>query len=212
MISLSLFLPGAGAGTYMATLRVKNGTTGCESSVYNISVTINALPTATISGTVTICAGQSTNLTFSSATGTSFTYSDGTTTSGTVPFASGTAAVSVNPASTTTYTIASVSDGTCTNSSVSGSAVVTVNTIPAFTTCTGAQTAAITSNCATAVTYSTIPVASGMPAPTLTYTFTGATTVAGNGDGSGESFNKGITHVTVKAAMAAVLTQPAPLS
>lgn len=39
----------------------------------------------------------------------------------------------------------------------------------------------------------------GIPAPGLTYTFSGATTGSGTGTGSGQTFNKGTTHVIVTA-------------
>ncbi|NCI46521.1 HYR domain-containing protein [Sediminibacterium soli] len=40
---------------------------------------------------------------------------------------------------------------------------------------------------------------SGTPAPNVNYTFSGATTASGTGTGSDQTFNKGITHVTVTA-------------
>jgi hypothetical protein len=49
--------------------------------------------------------------------------------------------------------------------------------------------------CGRAVTYTT--TVGGLPAPTVTYSFTGATTGSGAGDGSGSTFNVGITNVTV---------------
>jgi len=43
---------------------------------------------------------------------------------------------------------------------------------------------------------------SGVPAPDVTYTFTGATTGSGSGTGSGKVFNKGVTNVVVSATNA----------
>ena len=91
--------------------------------------------------------------------------------------------------------------GGCGNSSNTTTAVeVTVNTAPSFTTCTGNQTGNTDAgSCDGAVTYSTAPVATGSPAPALTYAFTGATTGSGSGDGSGSTFSKGVTNVTLTA-------------
>jgi len=86
-------------------------------------------PTGAISGSTTICAGASTNLTLTvTGTGTiSGTLSNGATFSGTAP----TITVSVTPGSTLTYTIATLSDANCSANSgdLSGSATVTVNPI-----------------------------------------------------------------------------------
>jgi hypothetical protein len=57
--------------------------------------------------------------------------------------------------------------------------------------------------CDAVVTY---PLAvNGIPAPSVSYTFTGATTGTGIGTGSGQTFNTGITHVVVQAAIAVEL-------
>jgi hypothetical protein len=48
---------GAANGTYNANLTVTNSTTGCVSGNYAITVTVNALPVPTISGSDTICQG-----------------------------------------------------------------------------------------------------------------------------------------------------------
>lgn len=58
-----------------------------------------------------------------------------------------------------------------------------------------ASTTAVT--CNTIVNY---PLAvNGIPAPALSYTFSGATTGTGSGTGTGNTFNKGTTHVTLTA-------------
>ena len=90
-----------------------------------------------------------------------------------------------------------VSDGTATASMTVN---VTVNTVPAFSSCVPNQTANTTSNsCANTVAYSSTEVVTGNPTPTITYVFSGATTGSGSGDGSGSSFNKGTTTVTLTA-------------
>ena len=69
---------------------------------------------------------------------------------------------------------------------------------PAFTTCPGNQTGTTgASGCSATVGYTT--AASGFPAPSLTYAFSGATTGSGSGDGSGSAFNTGVTNVTITA-------------
>jgi hypothetical protein len=96
------------------------------------TVTVNARPTAAISGGANYCNGQSTktNLTLTvTGSGTiSGTLSDGTQFSGTAP----TINVSVSPSSTTTYTVSTLSDANCTAqaSDLSGSATVNVNARP----------------------------------------------------------------------------------
>src|ERR1019366_1773047 len=102
---------------------------------------------AVISGTATICSGNSTNLSIAITGGTSpFTvvYTDGT--AATVTGYTSGSNISVSPTSNETYTITSVmSTGGCVGTGNSGSAVVTVNAVPsisnftssAATTCTG---------------------------------------------------------------------------
>ncbi len=105
-----------------------------------------------------------------------------------------------NPGSAGNYFYSiSVTNATgCTRTS-SAEAVVAAScgTAPSFTTCPGNQTANTASLCSAVKTYST--AATGNPVPTITYAFTGATTVSGSGDGSGSTFNVGTTTVTVTA-------------
>ena len=94
-------------------------------------VTVNPRPTAVLSGTETICDGQSATLSLAvtgSGTISGTLLPGGIAFSGTGP----TITVSVNPSATTTYTIATLADGTCTAQAVdmTGSAVVTVNPRP----------------------------------------------------------------------------------
>lgn len=93
----------------------------------SITMDVYALPTGAISGTTSICAGESTDLTLTvTGSGTiSGTLSSGDTFSGTAP----TITVSVSPSGTTVYTIATLSDANCSaiSGGLTGSATVTVN-------------------------------------------------------------------------------------
>ncbi len=81
------------------------------------------------------------------------------------------------------------------------SATVTVTSLPPTITCPANITANNTPGiCGRAVTY-TIS-SGGLPAPTITYAFTGATVASGSGDGSGSVFNVGTTTVTLTATNA----------
>jgi sugar lactone lactonase YvrE len=91
--------------------------------------TTKSAPTATVSGSTTVCAGQSTELR-ADLTGTGpwkVTWSDGFVESGIV---AGPSCHVVTPGSTTTYYVTSVSDSICTNAGT-GSATITVLAGPA---------------------------------------------------------------------------------
>jgi gliding motility-associated-like protein len=99
-------------------------------------ITVNPSPTGVISGTTSICPGQSTNLTFTLPAGTfDVVYTDGTSNFTLSGISTG-ATASVTPAVTTTYTIFSITDNTSScvvtapSASITGSAVVTIFTTP----------------------------------------------------------------------------------
>ena len=96
-------------------------------------VTINARPsTAVLAGTTSICNGSSANLIVTVTGGTSpysVVYSGGTVSSYTSA-----SNISVSPITNTTYTLTSVTDANgCTATTPSGSAVITVTTLPTAT-------------------------------------------------------------------------------
>ncbi|MDP4202454.1 MAG: Ig-like domain-containing protein, partial [Bacteroidota bacterium] len=200
----------AGTGTISVNYSNANGCVAAAST--NKSITINALPTATISGTTSVCQSSTApSITFTGSNGTapytfSYSVSDGTnTTSTTVTSNSG--GVATVPASTITvgtftYTLTSVKDAsstTCSNTVTAGNtATVTVNALPTFTACPSTINQNTAYDLCTAIVNYTV-TATGTPTPTLTYVFTGATTGSGSGTGTGSVFNKGITHVTVTA-------------
>lgn len=92
-------------------------------------ITVNTPPSATLSGSASLCSGDSTLLTvtlLSSLTPYSIDYSDGVNTSTITGITSSTYSISVSPSATTTYTLTSISDpGVCAGS-VLGNAVVVV--------------------------------------------------------------------------------------
>ncbi|MBE2247464.1 MAG: hypothetical protein IAE67_09420, partial [Candidatus Competibacteraceae bacterium] len=102
----------AATTTYTVTVTLPGG---CTASTTRI-VTVNPLPTASISpATATICAGQSTTLTASG--GGTYLWSNGVTT----------AANTVSPGATTTYTVTVTSAAGCT---ATATRTVTVNPLP----------------------------------------------------------------------------------
>ena len=97
---------------------------------------------------------------------------------------------------------AAVGSGVSNYSIIYNNGLLTVNASPAFTSCPGNQSVNTTTGvCTAAVTYSPAVVASGTPAPDVTYEFSGATTIASgtSGTGTGSTFNKGATIVTITA-------------
>lgn len=133
----------AATGNYEISI---SGATGTGLSNYTISyvkgtLKVNPLPTATISGSGIICAGQSATLSIA-FTGTapwSITFTDGTTSGTLTNIVANPFTFSVTPVGTQvkTYTISSVSDfNGCSNSGLSG-AVITIR--PTMTASTAGQ-------------------------------------------------------------------------
>ena len=135
-----------------ATSQAVTGLTGSTTYYYEVAATAGAAvspvsnsiavttmvppPTASVlSGTASICAGASTNLSVAITGGTSpytVVYSNGSSNTTLTNYVSGTT-ISVSPASTTTYTLVSVADAnTFVGSGNSGSAVVTVNPLVTY--------------------------------------------------------------------------------
>jgi PKD repeat protein len=164
----------AKAGVHTATLTI---TQGQCSDTYAQQVTVLELPTATLSGNSTICAGNTASLTVHLTGVAPWTvgYSaDGgkTTTSVAVAAADvnadGNYALVVSPAATTTYSLTAVADGNCTGSALSGTATVTVNTVPVLTLPVVPVTDAMTDLRGATVAFAATATGS-TPAPKLTY-------------------------------------------
>jgi hypothetical protein len=197
---------GISAGTAVISYTVTNAN-NCSTAV-TAGITVNALPTATISGTTSVCRNAGAPaITFTGANATApytFTYTINGGAQQTITSPGNTATINVPTAvaGNFVYALVSVKDAGATvcSNTATGSATVTINPAPVFTTCPSNRTANSATKCNVVVNYTA--AATGSPAPTLSYTFSGATTGSGSGTGSGQSFNIGVTTVTISAASA----------
>ncbi len=96
------------------------------------TITVFPLPTATLTGTTTICNGQTAMLTidFTGVAPFEYSYSDGTNTYGPFITASNQVTIPVNPTVTTTYTLTPVVFGAGCSGNTAGSATITVHQLP----------------------------------------------------------------------------------
>jgi gliding motility-associated-like protein len=152
--STTFTITNAAAGTYSVTALTDNTTCTATSLGSSVAVIVNPLPTASISGSGSICSGSPVTLTFTLPTPGTFNivYTDGTTNFPLNGISNG-ATVVVNPAVSTTYTLVSATNPatTCSvtapSANLTGSAVVNVGTLPTAdisgtaTICAGTNTA-----------------------------------------------------------------------
>jgi hypothetical protein len=103
------------------------GLAGCTATASTGVVTVNDLPTATISGDASICSGNSTILTLNFTGTAPWTYAINGGSPATT--SNNPETVSVSPVSNTVYTITSLSDANCSGSG-SGSATINVSSGP----------------------------------------------------------------------------------
>jgi gliding motility-associated-like protein len=202
-VSVPTAVPSPTVSVYTLTGVQDNAGVTCNTSGV-ATITVNALPTAAITGSVTVCLNApQPNILFTGA-GTSdpytFTYSlnDGTTTTvKTVSSLAGSSTVTV-PATTTlsgtfTYSLMSVKDGTSATCSQSqtGSQVIQVNPLKA----TLAGTTTVCQN-NPALPLITFTGSGGVPPYTFTYTINDGTTQTTNTIPTG---GPGVSTVTVAA-------------
>ncbi|MCS7073346.1 MAG: hypothetical protein NZ108_02655, partial [Bacteroidia bacterium] len=135
------------------------GSNGCTNTA-TIAITVNPLPTISISGNTSLCTGQTTTLTASGASSYSWNPTTGLTpTTGPV--------VTAGPTATTTYTVTGTDANGCVNTAT---VIVNVGPLPVVTVsaddnsiCAGQQTATLTA--AGAVTFDWSP-ATGLSSTT----------------------------------------------
>jgi gliding motility-associated-like protein len=118
---------GLPAGTYTCTITDANNCTNTQT----VTITQASQMTASISGTTTICAGDSAVITFTATPNTTVSFTANAAPQSIGIPASGIATLTVVPGNTTTYSLVSIQDNTvnCT-ALVNGSATVTVNPVP----------------------------------------------------------------------------------
>lgn len=130
------FTPDGGAGTYTLTWTITDGSCTANS---NVIITVNPLPTASISGNNgPICSGANATFTLTGTSGAVVTYNINGDSNTTVTLTGGSATVTVSAATATqNLNLVSVTDGTCT-ATLSGSSTVNIG---ATTTWTGSPAA-----------------------------------------------------------------------
>jgi gliding motility-associated-like protein len=152
------------ANTTYALVNVNDGTCS-QTQTGNAIITVNALPTATISGTTTLCSGENTSVTLSGTPNATVTYTINGGSNQTITLDNtGTASVTTGSLSANaTYELVNVNDGTCSQTQT-GNAIITVNTLP---TATISGTTAICSGETASISFS------GTPNSTVSYTLNG---------------------------------------
>jgi GH35 family endo-1,4-beta-xylanase len=182
---------------------VSQTTTGCESGLTLIAVTVNALPTAAIttSGSTTFCTGGSVML--SSSGGSSYVWKNGTTQVGT--------AASYSAITAGSYTVEVTNSNTC--KATSTAIVVTVNTTPntpavtsPVTYCQNANALALTATGTSLLWYTSSTGGTGSTtAQTPITTATGTTNYYVSQTNGCES-SRALIAVTVNALPTAIIT------
>ncbi len=156
-------ITGLTTGNYTCTVGIPGCVTPTYTTVVATVTSSGATPVLSISGTKTICSGNSTTLT--GATATNYTWMPGNITTNTI---------SVSPTTNTTYTLIGA-NGACTASVV---ATVTVNSNPTIilnndSICANVATGTLSASGANTYTWSTGAQTTSITAAAGTYTVTG---------------------------------------
>ena len=178
-----------GVGTYMITYTIPDSN-GCPSMSYSTFITINPIPTATISGTRTICIGDLATVFFNGTPNASVTYTvDGGAIQTIVLDNAGNATLTTSPFANCTYSLVSVSSNV--NSwcyqQISGIAVITVIPRPTVTASFDSQTI-----CSGVTAY--IPLTSSTPGTIFSWNVM-ANNVIGATSGSGNTIAQTLSAV-----------------
>lgn len=175
---------------------------GCPGTPGTATIIVNPTPGAIATpASQTVCSGAITPIVFTgNVAGTTFNWTRDNTATVTGINASGSGDISGTLTNTTTspvtvtFTITPVANG-CPGTPIT--ATVVVGAAPVIVCPANITVSNTTNTCGAAVTYT--PTVAGIPAPDLTYSFSGATTGNGNGSGSGSTFNVGTTIVIITA-------------
>lgn len=121
-----------GFNTYLYRIKVTLDAGFCPIFSNSALLTVNEIPTATISGTTAICDGKSTdlNVTLTGKAPWEYNYSDGTTTNSKTNVLGSPDKITVSPSSSITYSLISLRDGNNCSGSISGTAIITLNPLP----------------------------------------------------------------------------------
>ena len=189
-ITDALTTTGITPGTVVYTITPSGS--GCTGLPIIATVTVNPLPTATISGVATICNGSSTNISFSGTPNATVTYSvNGGINQTTILDTLGVGSVSTgNLTTTTTYQLVSVQSSgipSCSQTQ-SGSVVVTVIPVPLVNTVVSSPT--ICSGQPTGISLS-----SNVTTATFNWTIT-QSGISGASAGSGTTISQNLTATT----------------
>ena len=189
--------------TYALVSVTATGTLACsQAQTGTATVTVNTLPTATISGTTSICTGATAVITFNGTANAIVTYTVDGGGNQTITLDGNGVATLTTPAlsSNSTYALVSVASGTSVCSqAATGSAVVTVGLLPTAT-ISGATT--ICSGLTATITFN------GTANATVTYTVNGGAnqTIVLNGSGTASITTAALSATTTYALVSVALS------
>lgn len=188
--SVSISVPTSASGSFVYSLVSvqESSSTSCTNAASgSVTVTVNALPTATITGTTTVCRNSvSPSITFTASNGSApfiFSYRINGGSTQVITASSGNSvslAVPTNSAGTYTYSLVGVQEAAGCVNAASGNATITINPLP------GASITGTTSVCQGSVSPNiTFTGSNGVAPYTFTYKINGGasqtiTTSSGN--------------------------------